>query len=282
MSKLFQTLQQYEMESSDLPSLLSVEGRELFGDLICSPTVESRKPPARLAPLSRLSPLSMMEDELVLWFSQDLIEELAALLPGGYQLSPWAGIEVGGVFFGTKETDGVHVRCYRSIMSDHQHGRSFKLSKRDIDGLTHLLTNANRDEGLNGLVPVGWFHSACNRAAAPNEHDTALHDDFFAEPWQVAMILKGSKDGPVTVCLSFREDQHPIPFETGHLLTLEDFRSESSTETTEAAVRVRLGFDEMFHGEQQGAEPSGSRNGALANANEAEYKREAVELYTSV
>ena len=237
------------MASGDLPSLLSVAGRELFGDLITSPTVEIRKPPARL------SHPGIIEDELVLWFSRDLIEELADLLLGSDEFSPWRGIEVGGVFFGTTETDGVHIRCFRSIMSDHQHGPSFKLSKRDLDGLTQLLRDANQDKCLKGLVPVGWFHSAYNRAVATNEHDAAVHDHFFTEPWHVAMILKGSKYDPVTIALSFREDKHPIPVQPRPLFTLEDFRSKSSSVQAEAAVRVRLGSDGIFDGEPPRVQP---------------------------
>jgi hypothetical protein len=241
MSKLFETLQQYELASGDLPSLLSVEGRELFGNLVTSPRVVNQKAS------TRLSLQGTIEDQLVLWFSQDLMDELATLLLGGYERSFWGGIEVGGVFFGTTETDGVHIRCYRPIMSDHQHGPAFNLSQRDLDELAQLLADANKDESLKGLIPVGWFHSVCNRAVAPNEHDTAMHDHFFTEPWQMAMILKGSKNGPVTIDLSFREDKRPIPMEPGRSFTLADFRSRSSTVQTEAAVRVRNHYS-LKHG----------------------------------
>ena len=157
MSKLFETLQQFETAPDGLASLLSPEGRELFGGLLPSRTVMDRTEPDRFPPSETL------ENQLVLWFSQDLMEELATLLLGGYTGSPWGGIEVGGVFFGTVERDGVHVRCYRSIMSDHQFGPTFKLSQRDLDGLAQLLADAGKDECLKGLVPVGWFHSKAYR-----------------------------------------------------------------------------------------------------------------------
>jgi hypothetical protein len=249
MSKLFETLQQYEMAPGGLASLLSAEGRELFGDLMPSRTVVNQKAS------TRLSPPEMIENELVLWFSQDLMEELATLLLGGYERSLWGGIEVGGVFFGTTGKDGVHIRCYRSIMSDHQHGPAFKLSKRDLDDLAQLLADAPKAECLKGLIPVGWFHSACNRPVMPNDDDAAVHDHFFTEPWQVSMILKGSKSGPVTIGLSFREDKYPLPVQPARLFTLGDFRSKSSTLQTEVPVRMRVGLDSTF---QRSASPRAS------------------------
>lgn len=235
MSRLFETLQQYEMASSDVPSLLTIEGQELFG-VLKTWAVEDRKAP------DCLQRPSMIGGELVMWFSQDLMEELAALLVDGYEFSPWHGIEAGGVFFGTTETDGIHILCYRPITSDHQHGPSFKLSKRDLDDLTQLLADANEDDRLKGLVPVGWFHSVCNRALTYDENDTAVHDHFFTEPWQVAMVLKGSECGPVTIGLSFRQDKHSLPIQPERLYTLGDLRSRSTTLQAEVAVPVQLGF----------------------------------------
>jgi hypothetical protein len=241
MSKLFETLLQHETASGDLPNLLNIEDWELFGNLVTSRAVVNHKAPVRL------SAPGMTGDELALWFSQELMEDLATVLLGGYERSLWGGIEVGGVFFGTAETDGVHIKCYRPIISDHQHGPAFRLSKRDLDHLTQLLADAAQDESLDGLVPVGWFHTACNRPAAPDEHDTAVHDRFFTQPWQMAMILKGSQKGPVTINLSFREDKRPTPLEPGPLLTLADFRSRSGMEQSEAPVRVRLGSGGVVH-----------------------------------
>jgi hypothetical protein len=58
---------------------------------------------------------------------------------------------------------------------------------------------------LHGLTPVGWFHSHTRSDIAVFEEDVALHNRFFPEPHQFALVLKPEKFAPTQGGFFFRD-----------------------------------------------------------------------------
>ena len=140
----------------------------------------------------------------VVCFPPEVLEGLAELMMSGYQRYSWGGVEVGGVLFGKKEPDAIHICSFRPVECEHEQGPSFELSKRDMEGLDRLLAGVGSDEELNGLVPVGWYHSVSGRELSLPNRDRALHDRFFPQPSQLAMVLQRSKKDSLSIGLFCR------------------------------------------------------------------------------
>jgi len=115
----------------------------------------------------------------VVRFLLEVVDRLAELVMSGYQRYPWGGVEVGGILLGKKESDTIHVYSFLPADCEHEHGPSFELSKRDMEGLDGLLPGAGSDEELKGLVPVGWYHSISRRELSLAKCDQALHVRLF-------------------------------------------------------------------------------------------------------
>lgn len=93
---------------------------------------------------------------------------------------------------------GSLVEAIRPLASEHEQGPSFELSLKDCDGLDRLLSAAPADADLNGLVPVGWYHSVSRGDLRLTPGDLTVCARFFPEPWQIAIVLKRSRKQPVS------------------------------------------------------------------------------------
>jgi general secretion pathway protein A len=134
-------------------------------------------------------------------YPPEVLEGLTELVMSGYQRYPWGGVEAGGILFGKKESDAIHVYSFQSVECEHEHGPSFELSKRDLESFDRLLAGVASDQTLNGLVPVGWYHSISRRELSLANCDRALHERFFPHSWQLAMVLQRSKKDPLSIGL---------------------------------------------------------------------------------
>jgi len=222
MSKMFETLQR--LEAGDLATNVEAETQQLVLNLGAGPLAIRAGLNPRFVPPAPAATIP----ELVLWSSLGLINDLATLATSPYESSPWGGVEVGGVLFGTVQPDGVHIRNYRAFESEHRHGPSFDLSDRDLERLNEMLVNSKHDDTLTGFVPVGWYHSVSQREFCLTKRDIDLHERFFSEPWQVAMLLKRSRKNPAVFGLCFRKNSERIPVRPISSYTLGDLRSRQS------------------------------------------------------
>src|SRR5712671_3093027 len=78
----------------------------------------------------------------VVRFSPEVFDRLAELVMSGYQQYPWGGVEVGGILFGKKESETIHVSCFLPVDCEHEHGPSFELSERDLEKIDGRLAGA--------------------------------------------------------------------------------------------------------------------------------------------
>jgi len=138
--------------------------------------------------------------------SAGLLAEIVEFALSGYGRVPWGGVEIGGVLFGTRESEGVQIHSFRPAECEHHYGPAFELSKKDYEFFEHLLAGAAADEALPGLMPIGWFQSV-SRDLRLSDHGAKLFQRFFPEPWQVVMVLRRSPIAPVSIGL-FTRDLH--------------------------------------------------------------------------
>jgi general secretion pathway protein A len=165
------------------------------------------------------------EDFPLIRFSPEIIESLAELVMSGYQRYSWGGVEVGGILFGKRETDIIHVHSFLSIDCEHEYGPSFELSKKDLDAVDRMLASAGSDEELKGLLSVGWYHSTSRPELSLAKCDRALHERLFSHAWQFAMVLQRSQTDPLAIGL-FCSDAHGslAPHSPQREFTIENFR----------------------------------------------------------
>lgn len=143
-------------------------------------------------------------------FPPAVVEEICAAAVEGLLKIKKGGLEVGGVLFGAAEGDTARILAWRPLPCEHAYGPSFTLSQRDQANLLSLLESADRDPGLRGLMPVGWFHSHTRTDICLGPDDLDTYDRYFPKPWQVAMVVRPSHFGPSRVGFFIREDDGTV------------------------------------------------------------------------
>jgi proteasome lid subunit RPN8/RPN11 len=122
-------------------------------------------------------------------FAPDVMETVRSAVVEGYYKLARGGVEVGGILFGRRSRHGVQIAAARPIACQHAQGPSFVLSESDQAGLALLLEQSASDPVLEGLVPVGWYHSHTRSGFDLSARDLDICARFFPEPWQVALVL---------------------------------------------------------------------------------------------
>ncbi len=113
--------------------------------------------------------------------------------------------EIGGVLFGKKTRDRIELVAYRPISCEHAMGPGFVLSHKDEQHLARLIESPAADPELNGLQVLGWYHSHIRSRVFLSERDRQIHSRYFAAPYQVALVIRPSPDGPARAGFFFRE-----------------------------------------------------------------------------
>jgi proteasome lid subunit RPN8/RPN11 len=129
-------------------------------------------------------------------FSADVMETVRAAVVAGYYKLARGGLEVGGVFFGCRNEHGVRIATARPITCQYAYGPSFVLSEGDRTGLALLLKRTASDPALEGLVPVGWYHSHTRSGFDLSAQDLDISARYFPEVWQVALVVCPERTGP--------------------------------------------------------------------------------------
>ena len=111
---------------------------------------------------------------------------------------PRGGIEIGGLLLGSVMGQVVSVEDWAPIACEHLTGPSFVLSAKDEAALSGQLST------LNSHV-VGWFHSHTRSALQFSPQDLAIHQKYFPQPFQVALVLRPANMQPVRANYFFRD-----------------------------------------------------------------------------
>lgn len=115
------------------------------------------------------------------------IEEIRRQVVRGAAQTTRGYLEVGGVFYGTREGGKVRIETVRPI--DAEVGPSFSLSDADRAKLQAQIAQAATDPRLEKFVCLGWFVSHSGPEMTLTEADVEIFSTYFPEPWQVTLVI---------------------------------------------------------------------------------------------
>ena len=149
-------------------------------------------------------------------YAWSVLDEIRIAAVDGYQRLRHGGVEVGGVLFGTHSNGIVRILAVRPIGCEYAHGPRFTLSERDQAALVELLQAPRQDTELQGLEPVGWYHSHTRSEIFLSELDIEYCNRFFPLSWQVALVVRPASLAPVRAGFFFREADGAIHTESSY------------------------------------------------------------------
>ena len=135
--------------------------------------------------------------------SARVLDDIRLAVMDAFFSLPRGGAEIGGILLGTFENARLVITGYAALDCEHAYGPSFTLSPPDEARLEQLLsTHANL---AGGLRPVGWYHSHTRSEIFLSDADLKIHQRFFPESWQVALVMKPHTFQPTRIGFFFRE-----------------------------------------------------------------------------
>jgi len=135
--------------------------------------------------------------------SARVLDDIRLAVMDAFFSLPRGGAEIGGILLGAFENARLLIAGYAALDCEHAYGPSFTLSPPDEARLEQLLsTHANVDGGLR---PVGWYHSHTRSEIFLSDADLKIHQRFFPQAWQVALVMKPHTFQPARIGFFFRE-----------------------------------------------------------------------------
>ncbi|HLK48746.1 MAG TPA: Mov34/MPN/PAD-1 family protein [Bryobacteraceae bacterium] len=153
-----------------------------------------------------LATWSADECPFVIEFSRKALDDIRLAVVDAFFSLPRGGAEIGGILLGKVDDQRVQILDYAPIECEHAFGPAFTLSPAD----QVQLGDALRQPFPGGLRPVGWYHSHTRSEIALSEADLDIHNRYFPERWQVALVLRPSTLQPTQAGFFFREPDGTI------------------------------------------------------------------------
>ncbi|MGH9647847.1 MAG: hypothetical protein ACRD4E_13640 [Bryobacteraceae bacterium] len=138
-------------------------------------------------------------------YSLVVVEEIRHEVAEGFQKLSRGGIEVGGLLYGVREGQIVRIMAIRPVTCEHAGGPTFRLSERDRAALHEQIRQDQADPRLEDLVCLGWYVSHTRTEIALTESDQEIFSSFFAQPWQVTLVVRPSRGGNMRAGFFVRE-----------------------------------------------------------------------------
>ena len=140
--------------------------------------------------------------------SARVLDDIRLAVVDAFFLFPRGGAEIGGVLLGRHEGNLISITGYEALDCEHATGPSFTLSLKDQARLTEIIAKASRNS--IDRQPVGWYHSHTRSDIFFSTTDQEIHDRFFPEPWQIALVLRPHTFEPTRGGFFFREGNGAI------------------------------------------------------------------------
>jgi proteasome lid subunit RPN8/RPN11 len=135
--------------------------------------------------------------------SARVLDDIRLAVTDAFFSLPRGGAEIGGILLGTFDHGRLVISDYAALDCEHAYGPSFALSPPDEARLTDLQSSYVNVPG--GLRPVGWYHSHTRSEIFLSDADLAIHNRFFPESWQVALVMKPHTFEPARIGFFFRQ-----------------------------------------------------------------------------
>ncbi len=133
---------------------------------------------------------------------------------------PRGGAEIGGILLGQYQNRRLLINDSLALQCEHAFGPGFTLSAQDRARLEALLTSASLNP--SDRRPVGWYHSHTRSEIFLSDADLEIHNRYFPEPFQVALVLRPHTFQPTRAGFFFRDASGAIDAAAGgHEFVLE-------------------------------------------------------------
>ncbi|MSV29345.1 MAG: hypothetical protein EXQ52_11490 [Bryobacterales bacterium] len=137
-------------------------------------------------------------------YAPEALEHVRRIAVEAFYSMPRGGMEVGGILLGRHGNGLVEVLNSVPIECEHASGPGFVLSPKDHTKLAALVAGGGRQPGGPELRVVGWFHSHTRSGIFLSAEDLAIHERYFPEPWQVALVVRPEHGAPARAGFFFR------------------------------------------------------------------------------
>ncbi len=134
-------------------------------------------------------------------YSPSVLDEIRAAAVEGLCTFPRGGIEIGGILFGTVEDHTVRVLARAPVSCSYATGPSFTIAGADTAVFERALGASPDPEALQ---PVGWYHSHTRAGLELSGPDVALHERYFPDPSQVALVVRPEPFGTASATFHLR------------------------------------------------------------------------------
>jgi proteasome lid subunit RPN8/RPN11 len=141
-------------------------------------------------------------------YSARVLDDIRLAVVEAFFSLPRGGAEIGGILLGQWDGGRISITDWEALDCEHATGPSFTLSPRDQTHLAEMTAKARRN--ASNRQPVGWYHSHTRSDIFLSETDQDIHNRFFPEPWQVALVLKPHTFEPTRGGFFFREPDGSI------------------------------------------------------------------------
>ena len=148
----------------------------------------------------------------VIEYSRKALDDIRLAVVDAFFSPPRGGVEIGGILLGRFENERLQILDSIPIECEHAFGPVFTLSPADQVRLGEMLGRSYPGD----LKPVGWYHSHTRSEIALCEADLDIHNRYFAERWQVALVLRPSTLQPTQAGFFFREPDGAIHIENSY------------------------------------------------------------------
>jgi hypothetical protein len=149
-------------------------------------------------------------------YSPAVVEEIRQIVMEAFFSLPHGGAEVGGVLYGSSESGHVRILAFRPLPCEHAFGPSFVLSEKDHAALRELLGAGSVELKAQGLMPAGWYHSHTRSQIFLSTQDTEIHNRYFPNALQVALVVRPHPMRPMRAGFFFRGTDGSIHAESSY------------------------------------------------------------------
>ena len=118
--------------------------------------------------------------------SSRVLDDIRLSVNDAFFSLPRGGAEIGGILLGEWQDGRLTITDCAALDCEHALGPSFTLSLKDETRLQELIAAA----GAAGRLTVGWYHSHTRTGVMLSDTDLTIHNRFFPETWQVALVVK--------------------------------------------------------------------------------------------
>lgn len=126
------------------------------------------------------------------------------VVPGTQDNTQW-GQETGGLLLGSHTANRLQARGLDPIECSHAFGPSFELTGAEFDKVEESIRQLDREGRTTGNQVVGWYQSHVRGGLEMAQTAIDLHQRFFLEPWQFAVVLRPYANGTADAAFFFRQ-----------------------------------------------------------------------------